>query len=68
MKNLAFAGAVALAVGMFALTPVPVQAAGFGAVTAAASLAQDQGASAIDQVATKKPAKKKAATKKIKKP
>jgi uncharacterized protein involved in copper resistance len=67
MKNLVLAAAAALFVGMFALTPAPVQAASFGATTAAASVAKDQAAAAVDQVAAKKPAKKKA-TKKIKKP
>lgn len=67
MKNLVLAAAAALVVGMFALTPVPVQAAGFGAATAAAALAKDQATASLDQVAAKKPAKKKS-TKKIKKP
>jgi hypothetical protein len=66
MKTLALAGAVALAFGMFAAAPS--KAAVVGAATATVAAADAYGQSSIDQVATKKPARKKAPAKKVKRP
>ncbi len=68
MRMFVLAGAAALAIGMMATAPAPAQAAPFGAGTAVSSVARDHGAQTFTQIAEKKkPAKKKTATKKVKK-